>query len=257
MWARGLCRLRHQQLPMLRLQLSASTCLRHLPQRSGFTETRLSWGWAWAPAVTQQRLSPQGPPCQRHKAGVRNAREQAGSNSSTIKPELAGQREPVEPCLLRAPATSLAAVDTGTGMGTGQSCSRRCRAQHCSTGQVTASICRSCRLRPCTCGLWWGGWMLPAFHDRQRQEMENANNVTRKDSSQRDSSHLPQERPQHLGLRKSRGRRTPWRVWALPSRLYPGAAAPRALQPIPTCRDGAMGTQHPGPPTAPNSPGPA
>lgn len=40
----------------------------HLPpaptQRSGFTETRLSWGWAWAPTVTQQRLSPQGPPRQ-------------------------------------------------------------------------------------------------------------------------------------------------------------------------------------------------
>lgn len=49
--ARGLRRLRHRQPAMLCLWLSANTCLRHRLQRSGFTETTLSWGWARAPAV--------------------------------------------------------------------------------------------------------------------------------------------------------------------------------------------------------------
>lgn len=54
--------LRHRQLRMLRLWLSHNTCLRHQPQQPGFTETRLSWGRAWAPTVTQLRPPLQGPP---------------------------------------------------------------------------------------------------------------------------------------------------------------------------------------------------
>lgn len=58
----GLRGLRHQQLPMLHPRLLANTRLWYQPQRSGFTETRLSGGSARAPAVTQQGRSPHRPP---------------------------------------------------------------------------------------------------------------------------------------------------------------------------------------------------
>ena len=92
--ARGLRRLRHRQPPMLRLQLLANTCLRHRPQQSGFTETRLSWGWARAPAVTQQRPSPnRDHHCsdrhrQQRRNGERNACEQAALTCHRWKQQL-------------------------------------------------------------------------------------------------------------------------------------------------------------------------
>lgn len=156
----------------------------------------------------------------------------------------------------RTPATCLAGI--GMDMGTGPHCSKRHRARgfvQAQNGGTNCSITKSYQshgLMPCLHGLWSGEQMLSPKVNSGRQKLiatlpgkTHPERLIQRDSSEGDSSHLPQGRPHHLGRRKSRGGRTPLVHPVSPTPLVPRCHSSLS-PPVHPC-PWAQGKGHPAP----------